>query len=102
MRDYKPYLPHHRDSRLDDLDLAGRKANALQTAAAIVALVILMSVMLHALVRAVEHETVNRQTYSSVTAAPEYSRPAAFRKQKPTAEQMEHLEHLLQVSQVVR
>jgi hypothetical protein len=27
MHDYKGYLPHHRDSRLDDLDLDGREWN---------------------------------------------------------------------------
>jgi hypothetical protein len=43
MRDYKAYLPHHRDSRLADLDLDGRDWNPISVVM-LVAIVGLMAV----------------------------------------------------------
>ena len=51
MRDYKPYLPHHRDSRLDDLDLDGRESNPL----ALLALIVIVGLLGLALVRGIVH-----------------------------------------------
>ena len=52
MRDYKPYLPHHRDNRLDDLDLEGRDSNPI----ALLLLLVLAGVMAVALVSAMVSE----------------------------------------------
>ncbi len=55
MQDFKQYLPHHRDSRLDDLDFEGREMNPW----ALLVLTILVGATCLALVHGiVRHEEI--------------------------------------------
>lgn len=51
MLDYKGYLPHHRDSRLDDLDLEGRESNPI----AVLALMVIVGLLGVGLVTGIVH-----------------------------------------------
>lgn len=51
MRDLKGYLPHHRDSRLDDLDLEGRESNPI----AVLALMVIIGLVGVGAVNAIVH-----------------------------------------------
>ena len=51
MRDLKGYLPHHRDSRLDDLDLEGRESNPI----AVLALMVIVGLLGVGVVEGIVH-----------------------------------------------
>lgn len=70
----------------------------------IVVMVILIGVLMHSCVDAVvetteqEEEISRRRTYATET----YVKPAAYRLQSPTQEEMDHLHHILALQEVRR
>jgi hypothetical protein len=61
MHDYKGYLPHHRDSRLDDLDLDGREWNPWALLMMIILIGAVGLALVHGIVRHEEIEEAKAQ-----------------------------------------
>jgi hypothetical protein len=61
MHDYKGYLPHHRDSRLDDLDLDGRERNPWALLMMIILIGAVGLALVHGIVRHEEIEEAKAQ-----------------------------------------
>ena len=104
MRDYKSYLPHHRElQELDNQRLRDdRLVRLMSTSVAVVSLVVLVwLVFMMAADAVVKSAEIQEQFYGKPVAGT-YDRPAAYRLATPTADQMDHLHHVRQIAQVRR
>lgn len=96
------YLPHHRE--IEEIDDCKRQSNAIATAFYLLALIVTIGAMcwlfVDGIVKTVENEEqeARRRIYASDT----YQRPAAYRLQSPTDDQMDHLHHIQQIAEVAR
>lgn len=97
MKDYKTYLPHHRDRRERLMDGVCYLLSGLLLAG-------LIGTTMHGCVEAVVMEAELREQYEPppVYVQQTYQRPAAYRLQYPTADQMDHLDGMLRVMEVRR
>jgi hypothetical protein len=104
MRDYKVYLPHHRDLQfLDDLRKRDeRLVNALAVAASVFALAVLIWLVcvmaVDAVVKTAEMEEEKAKTWLAET----YQRPLAYRLASPAAAEMDSLHALRDLQPLVR
>lgn len=96
------YLPHHRE--IEEIEDCKRESNAIATAFYLLALIVTIGAMcwscVDGVVRTVENEETEsrRRIYASET----YHRPAAYRLQSPTDDQMDHLHHIQKVAEVAK
>ena len=92
MRDFKGYLPHHRDSRLDDLDLDGRESNPL----ALLALIVIVGLLGLALVRGiVHHEEIEEAKAKAALAERQRIVEAVARNVEEHARYEQYLDRLM-------
>jgi hypothetical protein len=92
MRDYKCYLPHHREFEL----MNDKTTNILAALILVLMVWLLCWMFIDAIVKTVESEEEQR-IYRADTV-----RPKAFRMASPTADQMDATEALLQIQPLVR
>ena len=99
MRDYKVYLPHHRElQRLQDEKIIDRTSAVLS----LVVLVGLIGLVCYSCVDAVVTSAEIQERFYSAPVAATFERPSAFRLASPTPDQMDHLHHVQQIAQVRR
>ena len=94
MRDYKVYLPHHHQ-----FEPVGDKTSLFMAA---VMLVLLIGLVCWSCVDGLVKTAEIQERFYSQPVTATYDRPAAYRLQTPTADQMDHVEALLTVQQVAR
>jgi len=101
MRDYKIYLPHAREleemRKRDD-----RFITLVSSSLSVLALVVLVWLVCWAATDSVVKTAEIQQEFYSKPVTATYLKPAAFRLQSPTAEEMDHLHAVQQIAQVRR
>lgn len=92
MADYHDYLPHHRNRRVRQADKHDR-----------VMITLLLVMLLVAMGLAGREDMLDRdRKVAEWRPVVTYDKPAAYRLQSPTTEQMDHVEHMMAVQQVVK
>lgn len=94
MRDYKVYLPHHH--QFEPIE------DRISLLLAIVVLVLLIGLLCWSCVDGLVKTAEIQDKFYSKPVTATYDRPAAYRLQTPTADQMDHVDALLTVQQVAR
>lgn len=93
------YLPHHRDHDFESIEECD---SFYRSAAACLLLVVIIGMICINFVDAWFEEARNQERYYSKPVEVTYKRPAAYRLQSPTPEQMEAYHHLMQIQEVRR
>lgn len=94
------YLPHHREQ--EELEEYRRQSNAISTAFCLAVLFITIGVICWAFADGFDKTARNAEVYYGKPATVTYEKPAAYRLQSPTPEQMDHLHHIQRVAEVTQ
>jgi hypothetical protein len=92
MHDYKGYLPHHRDSRLDDLDLDGREWNPWALLMMIILIGAVGLALVHGIVR---HEEIEEAKAHAALAERQRIVEAVARNVEEHARYEQYLDRLM-------
>jgi hypothetical protein len=97
MRDYKVYLPHHRDDQRYK-PLVDRVSFVIAVAVFTVMIWFICTALADAVVATAEIEEAQAKSWLAET----YQRPLGYRLEYPTADQMERTEAMLRLQPLVR
>jgi hypothetical protein len=92
MHDYKGYLPHHRDSRLDNLDLDGREWNPWALLMMIILIGAVGLALVHGIVR---HEEIEEAKAHAALAERQRIVEAVARNVEEHARYEQYLDRLM-------
>lgn len=93
------YLPHHRDNDFESIEECD---GFYRSALSIILTIVMVYAMAYGFVEAWFKERHNQELYYSKHVTVTYEKPAAYRLQSPTPEQMDKLHDMQRIQEVRR